>query len=592
MNHDSIRTFSISRAASPLLVAALLTSPMTLSLAIAQTPAAVDAAGTSARQQQLLEQQRQAQERAATVNAPALRSALPAADGFPALPAETPCFRINDFSLEVPPSSPPRAQAAGASSLPLDPFAFAATWLAHYRGQCIGKQGITDITAGLTKAILAKGYVTTRVLVPEQDITSGELKLTLIPGMLHDIRFSDASQYGTWRNAFPTSPGDLLELRDLEQGLEQMKRVASQDVTMQIVPTALAGESDVVIEVKRAKRWSVVASVDNSGSRDTGKLQGSLALGIDNPLGLNDILNVGATHDLAFADKRFGSNGWNAFYSIPWGYWTATFAAYANRYNQQIAGVNDTFVTRGQSQNLDFKLSRVIQRSQSNVLSAQVRLSKRFGRSFLEDAEIDQQYRNNTFIEFGIVDRHYIGAGQFDGSLMYRQSVAGLGAARDNAVPGTPTYRFKMVVLDANLSLPMGQLPLRYVTTFHGQFTNDVLHYIDDLSIGSRYTVRGFDGESSLAAEKGFYWRNELQWMLGASGVSLFAGVDYGRVSGPNAAYLAGTQLAGAVIGMRGNAKLPFGFVAGEVFAGVPVYKPKTFQTARTTVGFSLTAQF
>ncbi|WP_370855806.1 ShlB/FhaC/HecB family hemolysin secretion/activation protein [Pandoraea communis] len=563
--------------------------------ATAQTPPpapAVDAAVSSARQQQLLEQQRQAQERASAISAPAVRSALPSSDGFPTLPAETPCFRIEKFSLDVPATLPKRAQSAGASALPMDPFAFAASWLAHYHGQCLGRQGIAAITAGLTREILARGYVTTRVLVPEQDLTTGELKLTLIPGIVRDIRFADASQFGTWRTAFPTAAGEILELRDLEQGLEQMKRVASQDVTMQIVPAEAPGESDVVIEVNRAKRWSVVTSIDNSGSRDTGKLQGSLALGIDNPLGLNDILSVGATHDLAFADKRFGSNGWNAFYSIPWGYWTATLSAYANRYNQQIAGVNDTFVTHGQSQNVDLKLSRVLQRSQSNVLSAQVRLSKRFGRSFLEDAEIDQQYRNNTFIEFGFVDRHYIGAGQFDGSLMYRQSVAGLGAAPDNAVPGTPTYRFKMAVFDANLSLPLGQLPLRYVTTFHGQFTNDVLHYIDDLSIGSRYTVRGFDGESSLAAEKGFYWRNELQWILGASGISLFAGVDYGRVSGPNAAYLAGTQLAGAVIGVRGNAKLPFGFVAGEVFAGTPVYKPTSFQTAHTTVGFSLTAQF
>jgi len=575
------------------LASALL--PLSLSFqAMAQTPPApaIDAAASNVRQQQLLEQQRQAQERAAAVNTPTVRSALPATDGFPALPVESPCFPIETFSLNVPKTLPQSAQTAGASSLPLDPFAFATSWLAHYRGECVGREGVAAITAGLTKAILAKGYVTTRVLVPEQDLTSGELKLTLVPGIIGNIRFSDASQYGTWRTAFPARPGDLLELRDLEQGLEQMKRVASQDVTMQIVPTEAPGESDVVIDVKRTKRWSVVASIDNSGSRDTGKFQGSLAIGIDNPLGLNDILNVGATHDLAFADKRFGSNGWNAFYSIPWGFWTATVAAYANRYNQQIAGVNDTFVTRGQSQNLDFKLSRVLQRSQSNVMSAHIRLSKRFGRSFLEDAEIDQQYRNNTFIEFGISDRHYIGAGQFDGTLAYRQSVSGLGAAPDNAFPGTPTYRFKMAVFDANLSLPLGQLPLRYVTTFHGQFTNDVLHYIDDLSIGSRYTVRGFDGETSLAAEKGFYWRNELQWMLGESGVSLFTGVDYGRVSGPNAAYLAGTQLAGAVVGVRGNTKLPFGFVAGEIFVGSPIYKPKSFQTAHTTVGFSLTAQF
>ncbi|VVE16260.1 membrane protein [Pandoraea morbifera] len=575
------------------LALALLYLPLSFE-APAQTPPApaIDAAASNARQQQLLEQQRQAQERAAAVNTPTVRSALPATDGFPALPVESPCFPVKTFSLHVPETLPQRAKTAGASSLPLDPFAFATNWLAHYRGECVGREGVAAITAGLTKAILAKGYVTTRVLVPEQDLTSGEFQLVLVPGTIGGIRFSDASQYGTWRSAFPARPGDLLELRDLEQGLEQMKRVASQDVTMQIVPTESPGESDVVIEVKRSKRWSVVASIDNSGSRDTGKLQGSLALGIDNPLGLNDILSLGATHDLAFADKRFGSNGWSAFYSIPWGYWTATLAAYANRYSQQISGVNDIFLTRGQSQNLDFKLSRVIQRSQSNVLSAQVRLSKRFGRSFLEDTEIEQQYRNNTFIEFALVDRHYIGVGQFDGSISYRQSVAGLGAAPDFALPGMPTYRFNMAVLDANLSLPLGQLPLRYVTTFHGQFTSDVLHYIDDMSIGSRYTVRGFDGESSLAAEKGFYWRNELQWALAASGVSLFVGADYGRVSGPNAQYLAGTQLAGAVIGVRGNTKLPFGFVAGEIFAGTPIYKPTHFQTARTTVGFSLTAQF
>ncbi|WP_196304116.1 POTRA domain-containing protein, partial [Ralstonia solanacearum] len=48
-------------------------------------------------------------------------------------------------------------------------------------------------------------------------------------------------------------------LRDLEQGLEQMKRVASQDVDMQIVPTDVPGVSDVVISVKRAKPWTVVA---------------------------------------------------------------------------------------------------------------------------------------------------------------------------------------------------------------------------------------------------------------------------------------------------------------------------------------------
>lgn len=594
-------TMKIASRRSPtkirrLLCAVALSSPPLLPFAGAQTlPPAVDAAASNARQQQLLEQQRQAQERAAVIDAPGVRSELPDAREFPAIPEESPCFRIEVFALEVPSILSEAAQIAGASSLDLDPFAFAQRWLDHYRGRCIGSRGVSAVTTGLTQAILAKGYVTTRVLVPEQDLSSGTLKLSLVPGLIREIRFSDPSQYGSWRSAFPTGAGKLLELRDLEQGLEQMKRLASQDVTMQIVPTDVPGESDVLIEVDRAKRWTVVTSVDNSGSRATGKLMGNVALGVDNPLGLNDILNVGATRDLAFADKRFGSSGWNAFYSIPWGYWTASISAYTNRYNQQIAGINETFTTRGESQNLDVKLSRVLHRSQQSVLSAHVRLSRRFGRSFIEDTEIDQQYRNHTFIEFGLSNRRYIGAGQFDGSLTYRQGVPGLGAAADNASPGGPTYRFGMTVLDANFLVPLGQLPLRFMTTFRGQFTRDTLYYIDSLSIGSRYTVRGFDGESSLAAERGFYWRNELQWTMrsgGAFDVSLFAGADYGRVSGPNARYLAGTQLAGAVVGVRTNTRLPFGFVASELFAGKPIVKPTSFQTARTTVGFSLTAQY
>ncbi|MFX6743248.1 POTRA domain-containing protein, partial [Acinetobacter baumannii] len=88
--------------------------------------------------------------------------------------------------------------------------------------------------------------------------------------------FAEPEIWGTWRSAFPTRSGDLLNLRDLEQGLEQMKRVASQDVDMQVVPTATPGVSDVVIAVKRSKRWTVVASVDDSGSRSTGKRQGNV----------------------------------------------------------------------------------------------------------------------------------------------------------------------------------------------------------------------------------------------------------------------------------------------------------------------------
>ncbi|VVE54289.1 hypothetical protein PHO31112_04916 [Pandoraea horticolens] len=77
MNRDSDR---ISSVVFSFLVLGLLVSLAEFHPALAQTPAASNAGDTDARQQ-LLEQQRQAQKRAAAINVPALRSALSAANG-------------------------------------------------------------------------------------------------------------------------------------------------------------------------------------------------------------------------------------------------------------------------------------------------------------------------------------------------------------------------------------------------------------------------------------------------------------------------------------------------------------------------------
>ncbi len=46
-----------------------------------------------------------------------------------------------------------------------------------------------------------------------------------------------------------------------------MKCVGSQDVDMQIAPSDVAGESDVIETGKRSKPRKIVAAVDNSGTR-------------------------------------------------------------------------------------------------------------------------------------------------------------------------------------------------------------------------------------------------------------------------------------------------------------------------------------
>ncbi|MET5115570.1 ShlB/FhaC/HecB family hemolysin secretion/activation protein, partial [Burkholderia pseudomallei] len=80
-------------------------------------------------------------------------------------------------------------------------------------------------------------------------------------------------------------------------------------------------QTHVALHEKRGKPSTDDASIDNPGTRATGKLQGNESLGNDNPLGLNEIFNVGFNQDQEYRDNRFGTHGWNALYSIQWGYW-------------------------------------------------------------------------------------------------------------------------------------------------------------------------------------------------------------------------------------------------------------------------------
>ncbi|WQD84808.1 ShlB/FhaC/HecB family hemolysin secretion/activation protein [Cupriavidus oxalaticus] len=559
-------------------------------------------------QNQQLQRERsieQASERARQVQAPSVSLDGAAAERealSTQLPVGSPCFGIARVQLSVPEALPASIRALGASALPMDTFRFAQEYLDQYAGQCIGRDGVNIIVRRLGAQILGRGYTTTRVAVPEQDLSTGVLHLALIPGVIRQIRFADDTLHGSWQSAFPARPGDLLNVRDLEQGLEQMKRVPSQDVEMQLVPGELPGESDVVITVRRTKAWKVIASLDDSGNAGTGKLQGNLSLGIDNPLGLNDLFNIGVGHDANVNQGGQGTRGANAFYSVPWGNWT--FAASANIYDyfQRIAGVNQVFESSGNSKNAEFKAAYLFQRDQFQKNSLQVRIGHRWSHAFIEDTEILNQQRSTTFAEIGWLHRHYFGAAQLDLSLAYRFGVPWLNGQTQvrTIVPDAPSQRDKFLyrigLLDATLSVPFAvplsaerRLPLRYTTTFHGQYSDRQLLASEFLSIGNRWTVRGFSGDVTLAAERGFYWRNDLEAPLGNSGHSVYMGLDAGSVSGPSAAYLPGKTLAGTAIGLRGS---PVKGLYYDVFLGWALYKPDGFPTRSPAGGFSLTYQY
>ena len=552
--------------------------------------------------QPFIEEQRQ-QERERALRAQQERSVdarlpsggAPAATRLP--PSETPCFTIQDIVLDGEMADrfqwllPAAAQVptTDANTTPSDsPI-----------DRCLGTQGINTVLARMQHALVAQGWVTTRVLAAPQDLSPGTLRLTLVPGRIAAIRFADgaasasASSLGL-HTAIPAQPGDLLNLRDIEQGLENLKRLPTADADIQIepstAPAARPGDSDLVISYRRAFPLRVSLSLDDSGTESTGRTQAGATVAWDGPLGLNDLAYISVNHD-AFNHSHQGTQAQTVHYSVPYGYWLLSTTASRNEYHQRVAGLSQDYVYAGESRNAEVRLSRLLYRDASRKTTASLRGFRRASQNYIDDTEIEVQRRVVGGWELGLNHRAFVGEATLDANLAYRHGTGAFGAlAAPEEAFGEGSARMRLITADLNLNAPfkLGAQRLRYTAQWRAQWSRTPLTPQDGFAIGGRYTVRGFDGETSLQADRGWLIRNDIGLALGASGAELYVGIDYGTVGGYKTRNLLGRQLAGGVLGLRGAAKS----LSYDLFVGAPIHKPEGYRTARVTSGFNLNYSF
>lgn len=304
----------------------------------------------AARQFQLQEQQQKARDEALTPKAPDIRlSEKASSPAHLVFPEENPCFAINQVMLTGQESLP--------HWVPLTRLADQAV------GHCLGVKGINLLMSTLQNRLINHGWVTSRVLAPEQDLTLGTLVLQVVPGRVRQVRYRDDADTGaTLFTAMPAPAGNLLDVRDIEQGLENLQRLPTVQASMEIVPGEAPGESDIVISRQQTKSWRVNAWVDNSGTDETGKNQAGMMLAWDNPTSLSDLLYITASRDMLFSKDK-GSTNYSGHYSVPFGYWQLGLTGSRYDYKQTIVGFSNDIEYIGKSQNLDARLSRLLFRN-------------------------------------------------------------------------------------------------------------------------------------------------------------------------------------------------------------------------------------
>lgn len=500
---------------------------------------------------------------------------LPAHSGALLFPKETPCFPIQQVVLERTDES--------AKWIQLNALAKKG------ENQCLGNVGINMLMSALQNRLIDRGYITSRVLAPEQDLTTGILHLLVIPGKLRHIeRTEDSDRYLTYFNTLPLREGAMLNLRDIEQGLENLQRIPTVQAALDIAPGDEPGESDVMLTFKQKRMWRLGASFDDSGTVETGRHQAGLTFYLDNPLSLGDLFYISAGHDIK-GKTRKGTRNQTIHYSIPFGYWMFSATGSQNHYHQTVAGSNLDYQYSGISKNLTLRASRILHRNASQKTTLFYEVSRRHSKNFINDTEVEIQRRDTSAWKLGLQHRHYIDNITFDGGLEYQRGTRWFGAqpAAEEAM-GDATALSSIVRFSAGLNVPFQFLNQQWIysTQYQQQFGQRSLTSQDRFSIGGRWSVRGFDGELSLSADNGWTIRNDLAWLLPWQGHQIYVGVDYGEVSGNNSDFLLGKHLAGGVIGLKGY--IPALLLNYDLFAGTPFSKPEGFKTSKIAVGFSL----
>ncbi|EOW1328881.1 ShlB/FhaC/HecB family hemolysin secretion/activation protein [Klebsiella aerogenes] len=447
-------------------------------------------------------------------------------------PQETPCFQINELILS-------------------DDF-LDNNELKKIKnqvvGQCLGMNGLKKAAVLFQDYYINAGYITTRVEIPTQDLSTKKLKLTVVPGRISEIVVAE-NDISKW--ILPFSDGDILNIRDLEQGLENIQRTPEVDVKINILPGSENGSSKVVINTQRKKKWSLRASYNNFGDQSTGsELIGGTSY-LYNITGLSDLFYLAGT-----GSQTGGYKNVSTYYSVPFGYYDLSLYYSKSKSHQGIDIGAYTFDYIGKTEYFSLKGNRMLYRDVNSKLSASAELIRRKYDYTLGGTELVLQKRDMGNVRLGInYKRNFTGAA-LDSTVTWQRFTKAFGGTdTPDMRTGTVSKESQIVNLNVNYVKWLTTLPVNayYELNFSAQYSPDNLTLQDQFTIGDRWSVRGFQNSDGIYGNKGFFLQNTLNVVTGYKGLIPYIGADYGQIIGKLPSQnLSGKKIMGGILGVKG----------------------------------------
>lgn len=481
-------------------------------------------------------------------------------------PASGPCFEINQISLQQASLITPDTQKR---------------LVAPYINQCLSLDRINQLVRAISEWYVQRGYITSRAFLTEQNLSHGTLNITVLEGKLEAIHLQGASARQL-NMAFPTRAGRILNLRDIEQGMEQINRLRTTPVQIEIIPSTQPGYSIVNLTSTPEFPLTLGLNMDNSGQRSTGIGQLSGSLVGNDLLGVADRWFVSGGRSSAFSDWRDAQN-FQAGVSVPYGYGLLDYSYSWSNYHSRFNANSFDWYSNGDNISNRLSGSWVLFRNGQIKTGLQLGLNHYVSHNWLNETLLESSSRKLTSLQIGFNHTQKIAGGVATLNPMLSRGMAWFDAESDKGKSDDfPKAEFRKWSVSSSFQRPVTQ-KMWWLSSFYAQWSPDRLYGSECLTIGGENSVRGYK-EQYLSGDVGGYLRNELNYSLftlpAIGEVSTTLALDGGWLqSDKQDRYAAGT-LWGSSLGLgTRNAH-----VSTQLSLGIPVSYPNYLAPDRLSV--------
>lgn len=447
---------------------------------------------------------------------------------------------------------------------------------------CTDVKTINQALRAITNRYIGDGYVTSRAFVGPQNLQSGTLVITVFEGHIQEFKSVSAQARGAGYSAgeiaasFPAHGKDRLNLRALEQGIDQLARLASAEPKLDIAPGDTPTTSIIIVKHTPKAPWLRPSfTVNDSGAASTGQWQGTSTLDADSVLGAADQWSFYYSHNLngLALNLKDGGNGlveqtapnnnesYGGFVSVPHGWWTISASLGGNSYTSVVKGSYASYQANGMGWNSTLSVDHMLYRNAATKISATFGLSLNDTKSYLRGIELQTSSYRMVTGQSQLHYSHKYAKSLVQASLSYNRGLDILGAYSVNTGKDGATINFNTWVLDASWQKPFKQwgLDWSYTPSVKAQWGLNNLFPAQSLYLGGSSTIRGYN-DAGISGRTGFYTRQTLSCDLGkwakknkhwGTGITGFIAYDAGQIVHNAQNYYERGSLQSASLGAR-----------------------------------------